>query len=48
MMPAAARSLGADSLVIGAHCRHRFVEWALGSVTRRVLNQADLPYFMLR
>jgi nucleotide-binding universal stress UspA family protein len=44
---AAARSLGADSLVIGAYRRHSFFEWVLGGVTRHVLNHADLPVFML-
>ena len=44
---AAARSLGADSLVIGAYRRHRFFEWVLGGVTRHVLHHADLPAFML-
>jgi nucleotide-binding universal stress UspA family protein len=44
---AAARSLGADSLVIGAYRRHSFFEWVLGGVTRHVLHRADLPAFML-
>lgn len=44
---ATARSLGADSLVIGAYRRHRFFEWVLGGVTRHVLHHADLPAFML-
>jgi nucleotide-binding universal stress UspA family protein len=43
----AARSLGADSLVMGAYRRHRFFEWALGGVTRHVLHHADIPAFML-
>ncbi len=42
-----ARSLGADSLVMGAYRRHRFFEWVLGGVTRHVLHHADLPVFML-
>jgi len=33
--------------VIGAYRRHRFVEWVLGSVTRHMLHQTDLPDFML-
>jgi nucleotide-binding universal stress UspA family protein len=45
-MPATARSLGADSLVIGAYRRHRFVEWVPGGVTRRVLDQANLLDFV--
>jgi nucleotide-binding universal stress UspA family protein len=44
---ASARSLGADSLVMGAYRRHRFFEWVLGGVTRHVLHHADLPAFML-
>lgn len=44
---ATARSLGADSLVMGAYRRHRFFEWVLGGVTRHVLHHADLPAFML-
>jgi nucleotide-binding universal stress UspA family protein len=44
---ATARSLGADSLVIGAYRRRRFFEWILGGVTRHVLQHADLPAFML-
>jgi nucleotide-binding universal stress UspA family protein len=43
---ATARSLGADSLVVGAYRRHRFFEWVLGGVTRHVLHHADLPAFM--
>jgi len=34
--------------VIAAYRRHRFVEWVLGGVTRRVLHRADLPDLMLR
>jgi nucleotide-binding universal stress UspA family protein len=44
---AAARSVGADSLVMGAYRRHRFFEWVLGGVTRHVLHHADIPAFML-
>jgi nucleotide-binding universal stress UspA family protein len=42
-----ARALGADSLVMGAYRRNRFVEWVLGGVTRHVLRHTDLPAFML-
>lgn len=44
---AAARSIGADSLVMGAYRRHRFLEWVMGGVTRHVLHHADIAAFML-
>jgi nucleotide-binding universal stress UspA family protein len=44
---AAAHSLGADSLVLGAYRRHRFFEWVLGGVTHHVLRHAGIPAFML-
>jgi nucleotide-binding universal stress UspA family protein len=43
---AAARTIGADLLVMGAYGRSRFSEWALGGATRQVLNNAHLPVFM--
>jgi nucleotide-binding universal stress UspA family protein len=43
---AAAKTMGADLLVMGAYGRSRFSEWALGGATRQVLNHAHLPVFM--
>lgn len=36
----------ADALVMGAYGHTRFAEWALGGVTRHMLQHADLPLLM--
>jgi len=38
---------GADWLVMGAYRHRRFVEWMFGGVTETVLDQANLPVFMV-
>lgn len=43
---AAARSCGAELLVLGAYGRSRAAEWILGGVTREVLHRGDLPLLM--
>jgi len=42
----AARSVGADLLVMGAYGRTRFGEWLFGGATRHVLRAASMPVFL--
>ena len=42
----ATRTLKADLLVMGAYGHARLTEWALGGVTRHVLNHADMPLLL--
>lgn len=42
----AAEDIAADLLVMGAYGHTRFSEWALGGVTRHVLEHARLPLFV--
>lgn len=42
----AARTAGADLLVMGAYGRSRFSEWILGGVTRHMLEHARIPLLL--
>lgn len=42
-----AEAEAADWLVIGAYRHNRLINWVLGGVTNTVLNQAQLPVFMV-
>lgn len=44
----AAERVGADTIVISTHGRGGFRRWFLGSVTERVLRQADIPVLLIR
>jgi nucleotide-binding universal stress UspA family protein len=44
---AEARAVQADWLVMGAYRHNRLVEWVFGGITRTVLDQAQLPVFMM-
>ena len=42
-----AHALGADCLVMGAYRHHRLLEMILGGVTRHMLQEADMPLFLM-
>jgi nucleotide-binding universal stress UspA family protein len=44
----AARTAGADLIVMGSHGRHGLEKLVLGSVAQRVLSHAHLPVFVVR
>lgn len=44
----AARTTGADLIVMGSHGRHGLEKLVLGSVAQRVLSHAHLPVFVVR
>jgi nucleotide-binding universal stress UspA family protein len=44
----AAKTFGADLIVMGSHGRHGLEKVVLGSVAQRVLSQAHLPVFVVR
>jgi nucleotide-binding universal stress UspA family protein len=42
-----ADAIGADALVMGAYRFGEVIEWALGGVTREIMNRTHLPVFMM-
>jgi nucleotide-binding universal stress UspA family protein len=42
-----AHRVGADAIVMGAYHRYRLLDWLFRSVTNYLINEADMPLFLM-